>query len=254
MSATAELIDTHCHLGHDGEDPGIIVARAHAAGVVAMLDVGIDLATSQRAASRAASHEGVRFACGIHPNAASRWQSEGDAIAALAADPRCAAVGETGLDFHWNEAPHDVQRAAFQAQLELGVRLDKPVVVHARKALAEVLDVIASHPRARVVLHCFSGDERDAARAVGLGCHVSFAGPITYPKADALRRAARVVPGKLLLVETDAPFLPPQSRRGGRNEPALVVEIAERLARERDEDFAVLAARTTANARALFGF
>ena len=254
MITPLEFADTHCHLGQDGEDDAATIARARSAGVVFLLDVGIDLATSQRAAVRAATHDGVRFACGLHPNSASRWRSESDGIAALAADPRCAAIGETGLDFHWNESPHEVQRAAFAAQLDLGVQLDKPVVVHARKALAEVFDVIAAHPLARVVLHCFAGDEHDAARAVGLGCHVSFAGPITYPKADALRRAARVVPGELLLVETDAPFLPPQSRRGGRNEPALVVEIAERLARERGEDFAALAARTTANARALFGF
>jgi TatD DNase family protein len=252
---TPALFDTHCHLGYGelAEDaPEALVARAHAAGVTHLLDVGVDAASSRRAAERARQLPGVHFAAGLHPNEADRFDTEWPELRALAQDPRCIAVGETGLDYHWDKAPRDVQRRAFAAHLELGARLDKAVIVHARKALDDAFAILADHRDARVVLHCFAGDERDVARAAELGCRLSFAGPLTYPNAAALRRAACAAPAELLLVETDAPFLAPQSRRGKRNEPAFVVEVAQQLAALRGVDFEGLAASTSANARALF--
>ena len=249
------LFDTHCHLGH-GEEPGQTagerVARAHAAGVIHLLDVGIDLPSSRDALARARRFAAVRASVGLHPNDAGRFAADFAALAELARDTACVAVGETGLDFYWDRAPRALQEESFHAHLALGAELDKPVIVHARDAMAATLAVLEAHRGVRKVMHCFAGDETDALRAVELGCWLSFAGPLTYPRAEALRRAAVATPIDRLLIETDSPFLPPQSRRGKSNEPAFVIETAMRLAELRGITLAELAQTTTANALALF--
>lgn len=248
------IFDTHCHFGYDGADGADVAAwhaQARAAGVVRMLDVGIDLASSRAARERGLA--GVYWSAGLHPNSAQDLAAEWPELAALATETSCVAIGETGLDFYRDHATPQQQRVAFERHLELAGRLDKPVIVHCRDAFAAVFEVLREHRGVRGVMHCFSGGPHEAALALELGMHISFAGPVTYPKSDLLRAACREVPADRLLVETDAPFLPPQGRRGQRNEPAWVVLTLERMATERGVEFAQLAQQTTQNACALFG-
>jgi TatD DNase family protein len=248
------IFDTHCHLGYDDDvDPAAVHERARAAGVRRLLDVGIDLASSRRARAHAVRLDGVCWSAGLHPNDAGRLDAEWDELAALAREPGCVAIGETGLDFHREWTTPQQQAPAFERHLQLAVALDKPVIVHCRKAFDAVFDLLARYPGVRGVMHCFSGGPAEAERALALGMHLSFAAPITYPRSDALRAAARLVPDGRLLVETDAPFLPPQERRGQRNEPAWIVATVARLAAERGSPFAALAEQTARNASALFG-
>ena len=248
------LFDTHCHLGfHPDLAPGDLVARAAAAGVTALLDVGIDLPSSRAALARAGTMSGVWATAGIHPNDAADWTSVWSEIAELCRREDCTAVGETGLDFFRDHTPHSVQEQSFAAHLVLARDLDKPVVVHCRDAFERTLAVLADHPGVRGVMHCFSGGVNEARTALDVGMYVSLAGPVTYKKNDALREVAAFVPAGRLLVETDAPFLPPQSHRGKGNEPAWVVETAGCVAQARGISFAEVAALTTANGRELFG-
>lgn len=248
-----QVFDTHCHLGLDGRaDPAGEHARARQAGVTAMLVVGIDAASS-RAARELAGLSGVRWSAGLHPNDSTRFADDWPTIAALARDPGCAAIGETGLDLFRDRAPLAVQEASLRAHLALARELDLPVVFHCREAFAPLFAALRSAPSVRGVMHCFSGGIDEARQALDLGLYLSFAGPLTYPKNDALRRVAAWAPADRLLVETDAPFLPPQRRRGQRNEPAFVVETLAALASLRELPLADAAALTFDNARRLFG-
>jgi TatD DNase family protein len=249
------IFDTHCHLGHDGEsasDVDAVRARAAASGVSLMLDVGTDLESSLGARAIAARLCGVLWSAGLHPNDSAKLEDEWDAIEALCRRADCAAVGETGLDHFRQWAAPQQQARAFARHLALAVEIDKPVIVHCRAAFPAVFDILAAHPGARGVMHCFSGGIDEARRALALGFHVSFAGPLTYPKNDALRAVAAWLPDDRVLVETDAPFLPPQGRRGQRNEPAYIVATVQALADARKSSFAAAAALTAANGRALF--
>lgn len=248
-----QVFDTHCHLGLDGRaDPADEHARARAAGVAAMLVVGVDAASS-RAARELAVLPGIRWSAGLHPNDANRFAADWPDIAALARDPGCAAIGETGLDLYRDRAPLAVQETALRAHLALARELDLPVVLHCREAFAPLFAVLRSEPAVRGVMHCFSGGIEDARQALDLGLHLSFAGPLTYPKNDPLRRVAAWAPADCLLVETDAPFLPPQRHRGQRNEPAFVVETLAVLASLRQMSLADAADLTFGNACRLFG-
>ncbi|MBK8976514.1 MAG: TatD family hydrolase [Planctomycetes bacterium] len=247
-----QWIDSHCHLGHDGGDPHEWLARAAAAGVVGCVDVGIDALTSGAAAARARVLRGVAWSAGLHPCSARELHAQWPAIESLARAGDCAALGETGFDFHWDPDGHAPQRDAFVRHLELAAQLGLPVVVHCRSAFAATFDVLAAHRDVRAVMHCFSGGPDEARRALDLGCWLSFAGPLTYPRNDALRAAAQLAPLDRILIETDAPFLPPQSRRGRPNEPAYAIETGAALATARGEPLEVVAQATTRNARALF--
>ncbi len=246
------VIDTHCHLGHGDTPPAELAARARACGVVGMIDVGIDAVTTEAARARSHALDGVRFTAGLHPCDADRLEEDWSILEECATDPRCVAVGETGFDFYWDRATPAHQRTSFERHLDLARRLSKPVVVHCRDAFAATFDVLNSYPDIRAVLHCFAGGVDEARTALDLGCMLSFAGPISYPRADALRAAAAFAPADRILVETDAPFLPPQGHRGQRNEPALVREVLAALARARGAEEAELAVVTTANARRTF--
>jgi TatD DNase family protein len=248
------LFDTHCHLGLDGlGDPRDEHARALLADVTDCLIVGIDAATSAAARDLARTLAGARWSAGLHPNDADRFAADWDALCALAAQPDCAAIGETGLDFYRDRVPAAAQAASLRAHLALARERGLPVILHCRDAFAALLGELALVAPVRGVMHCFSGTAEQALAAVALGLHVSFAAPLTYRKNDALRAAAQAVPEDRLLVETDAPFLPPQSRRGQRNEPAFVRETLQTLAAVRDWDEARAADVTHRNALALFG-
>ena len=253
---TPDLFDTHAHL-HFPEyaaDLPDVLARARAAGVRRMLTIGTGVETSRAAVALAGREPDVWAAVGIHPHdAASADDTALAELERLAGVARVVAIGETGFDFFRDFSPRDAQARAFRAQLALARRLGKPVVVHCRDAHAETLAILAE---ARVgdtggIMHCFSGDLDVARRCLDLGLLISLAGPVTYPKARALPDVARAVPADRLVVETDCPFLPPQPHRGQRNEPAWLALTAARVAALRGEPLEALAARTTANARAL---
>jgi TatD DNase family protein len=254
---TPNLFDTHAHL-HFPEFAGdldAVLERARQAGVSRFLTIGTDVATSRAAVALAAREPDVWASVGIHPHdSASADDAALLEIERLASAPRVVAIGETGLDFFRDLAPHDAQERAFRAQLALARRVHKPVVVHCRNAHEETLALLASEGVRETggIMHCFSGDVGIARRCLDLGLLLSLAGPVTYPKPGALPEVARMVPADRLVVETDCPFLPPQGFRGKRNEPAHLAITAARVAELRGEPLAELAARMSENARALF--
>lgn len=245
------IFDTHCHLGWDGEDAQDSHRRAGAAGVGRILLVGIDLTTSRAVAALSAQLAGTVWSAGLHPNSAGAFPSEWSELERLARDPGCVALGETGLDFYRDHATRDEQEHSLRAHLALAAELDKPIVLHCRDAFAALFAVLRETRPRRGIMHCFSGGIAEAREALDLGLHLSFAGPLTYPKAEALRAAAAFAPADRILVETDAPFLPPQPWRGKRNEPAYITATVAKLAEVRGDSFAGTAELTTRNACAL---
>ena len=246
-------IDTHCHLFMMEGEPSAHVSQALEAGVEAMVCVGIDAESSRRSRDLADARSGVFATAGVHPHSAAEFDvAAGRAIEELLHDPRVVAVGETGLDHYRLLAPAEDQERAFRTHCGLAREHHKPIVVHAREAWADVFRVLEDERLERVVLHCFSGGEAEAKEATARGYFCSFAGPVTYPKNDALRAAAAVVPADLLLVETDSPFLPPQDLRGRNNEPANVAKVVEAVALARGEEPDDVAAATARNARTAF--
>jgi TatD DNase family protein len=245
------VTDTHAHLDACAEPAEELVRRAQAAGVTRIVSVGSGLDSCRETLAIAAEHEGLFASLGIHPHQAGEPDADRlDELRQLLRDERAVAVGETGLDFYRDYAPRDRQRALFEQQLGLATELGKPVVVHTRAASRETAAALASFP-GTVVLHCFSAPELLPV-ALERGYYVSFAGNVTYPKAEELREAARQVPRDRLLAETDSPYLSPQPRRGRPNEPANVVHTVSILAETRGEDADELGAKLDRNASAAF--
>ena len=245
------MTDTHAHLDACAESADELVRRARAAGVDRIVSVGSGLDSCRETLAITAGHEGVFASLGIHPHQAGEPDANRlDDLRQLLRDERAVAVGETGLDFYRDYAPRDRQRALFEQQLALAAELSKPVVVHTRAASQETAAVLASFP-GTVVLHCFSAPDLLPV-ALERGYYVTFAGNVTYPKAEDLRKAAQQVSSDRLLAETDSPYLSPQPRRGRPNEPANVVHTVSILAEARGEDADELGARLDANATAAF--
>ncbi len=254
------LFDSHCHLHwEEGEHPvEQTLARAREAGVERMLCVGIDRATSLRGLEIAREQGAVLASSGIHPNdlppepAAAeaelrRWRGQ------LEQDG-WSAVGETGLDLYWDRVPLETQRLGFRHHLDAAAEAGLPVIIHCREAGAETLAALRELDRpVRGVMHCYSDAAERVEAYLELGLHLSFAGNLTYKKSEALREAAAGVPTDRLLVETDAPFLAPQPKRGKRNEPAFVRYTLETLATVHACSAELMAERTWRNAEALFG-
>jgi TatD DNase family protein len=256
------VVDTHAHLGVCEPPNGELVGAARAAGVRRILTVGMDDASNRDAIATAEEHQDVLAAVGRHPNSAAGFDERDAAqIEALAGHERVVAVGETGLDYYRDRGPRDDQRRAFAAQIEIARRLGLPLVIHMRdpvgsdEAVAETFATLAAEASGvTVVLHCFMAAPARVREAAERGWYCSFAGNVTYPKADGLREAARAVPEELLLAETDSPFLAPQNVRGKPNQPANVVAVGERLAGERGIGYAELEALVDANAAKVFGW
>ena len=257
------MVDTHAHIALCEGDPAGVVERAAGAGVSRILTVGLDEESNRHAVGLAGDHEAVWASIGRHPNSTSGWDSEAEAeLRALAADDRVVAIGETGLDFYRDRASREEQLAAFRAQIQVARAVSKPLVIHMRSARSGEPDAVAESFKlltaeasgVDVVLHCFSAPPERVAEAVANRWFCSFAGNVTYPKSDGLREAARLVPDDLILVETDAPFLAPQSRRGKANEPALVVETAREVAGARGVSAPELDAMVEENACRVFGW
>jgi TatD DNase family protein len=255
---TPDLFDTHAHL-HFPEfdaDRAAMLERARVSGVRRMLTIGTDVETSRASIALAGREAGVWATVGIHPHDAAQADAAAlTEIERLAAEPRVVAVGEIGLDYFRDLSPREDQHRAFRALIGIARRAGKPVVIHCRDAHEDTLAILAEERVAEVrgIMHCFSGDVAIARRCLDLGLLISLAGPVTYPNARSLPEVARFVPGDRLVVETDCPFLPPQGYRGKRNEPAYLSITATRVAELRGETIDALAARTTANARALLG-
>jgi TatD DNase family protein len=257
------FVDSHAHI--DGEafdaDRDEILARARAAGVRAILTVGTGDPQSgslERAVEVAARHEGVYAAAGVHPHDARLYdaEAEGRILKLARGGGRFVAWGEIGLDFYYDHSPRDAQREVFARQLRAARDCGLPVIVHSRDADDETIEILGREwagSRRGGVLHCFGGSPAMAEAAVGLGFYVSFAGNVTFKKAENLRAAALVVPLERLLVETDCPFLAPVPLRGRRNEPAFVVETARFLAGLRGVPAEELGRITTENFCRLFG-
>ena len=246
------MIDTHAHLDACAEPADDLVARGRDAGVERIVSVGTGLESCRETLAIAQRHEGVFAALGVHPHQAADPDAAAvEELRELLADPRAVAVGETGLDHYRDYAPRDRQLELFERQLELAAELGKTVVIHTRAASDETAAALADFART-VVLHCFSAPELLSV-ALARGYYVSFAGNVTYPRAEELREAARSVPRDRLLAETDSPYLSPQPRRGRPNEPANVVHTVAVLAEARDEPGDDLAHQLDANAAAAFG-
>jgi TatD DNase family protein len=244
------VVDTHCHLDACEPPDGELVARARESGVRRIATVGTDEASIERALEVTRSHPGVVAIVGRHPHETAGFDAAGlEAIERAAADAGARAIGETGLDYYRDHAPRESQRRAFEAQLDLAARLALPVVIHTRAAEEDTFAMLREHAERlpAVILHCFSAPDR-MTECVEHGYVCSFAGNVTYPKATDLQQAAREVPAELLLVETDAPYLAPQPRRGRPNEPANVVHTARRLAELRGVSYEELEHTVEANA------
>lgn len=250
------FIDTHCHLNHQDFAAELPEAaeRARGAGVAAMVVVGYDLPSSERAVELAETLPGVWATVGIHPHDA-RGASEAALarVAELARHPRVVAIGEIGLDFYRDLSPREEQHAAFRAQLDLAAELGLPVVIHTRDSMSEALEVLlAPGRRVRGVLHCWSGTLPEARRATAAGWWLGIGGVVTFSKAIELHEVVAAVEPDRLLLETDAPYLAPHPHRSRRNEPAYLPHVAERVAALRGLDIAAVAEQTMANARACF--
>jgi len=253
------LVDTHCHLDFPDyqDDLAEVLIRARRAGVGRIVTVGIDLPTSGAAVALAEGNPALFATVGVHPHHVSEIAAgDYDRLRALAANPRVVAYGEIGLDYVKEYSPRGMQREHFARQVELGQSLGLPLVIHDREAHADTLAVLrAAMPLAAGgVMHCFSGDAAFAEEVLALGFYISIPGVVTFAKAQAMQEAVRVTPLARLLLETDGPFLAPVPRRGKRNEPALLLHTARKVAELKAVSLAELARATTANAERLFGF
>ncbi|MDE3166967.1 MAG: TatD family hydrolase [Acidobacteriota bacterium] len=235
------LTDSHCHVNDPkfDADRDAVLERALAAGVEAMLVID--------APEFAERHPFLSATVGTHPHEAAQATEETFArIRDLARHPKVVAIGEIGLDYHYDFSPRDVQRRVFARQLEIAADAGKPIVIHTREAWDDTLAMIPALPHGGI-MHCFTGTVEQAQQAVERGFHLAFGGVLTFPKAEELRAAARATPPDRLLVETDCPYLAPVPHRGKRNEPAFLVETARRLAQVRGTTFEAIAALTTSN-------
>lgn len=249
------MIDSHTHLGPAPGSDEELVAAARAAGVTRILTIGTDSESCGAALAAADAHEEVYAGLGRHPNLATGFDDAViDELRELAAHPRCRAIGETGLDYYRDTAPRADQARAFAAHIGLARETGKPLVIHTRAAEDDTIETLAGMAGGvEVILHCFSMPDR-LDECLERGWWISFAGNVTYPKAEDLAAASQRVPLDRLLVETDAPYLTPQAVRKHRNQPAYVVHTARFLAERRGIAYAELEAAVHANAARLFGW
>lgn len=250
------LADSHAHIDDErfDADRDEVVARALAAGVSLIVNIGADMASSARSVALAEKYPGIYAAVGMHPHD-SQDMKENDyrQLEQWANHPKVVAIGEIGLDYHYDLSPRSVQKEVFLRQLDLARKTGKPFIIHEREAHADMLDIIRYAARGlNGVFHCFSGSVETAREYLKMGFYISVAGPVTFPKSVKTKEVAKAVPLDRLLVETDSPYLTPQPFRGKRNEPAYVRLVAEEIANLRDISLAELAEATTANVRRLF--
>lgn len=258
-AGTFELVDSHAHLDMEefDSDREAMLQRAREAGVRTVLAIAVNPDSLEASLPFAEKYDWIYAAAGVHPHEAKLvTQAHYDKLERLAEHPRFLAWGEIGLDYHYDHSPRDVQKRVFIEQLDLARKVDLPVILHCREAWEDCLAILDGHWRASGlggIFHCFTGTAEQAKHGVDMGFLVSFAGNVTYPKAQNIREAAASVPLESLLIETDSPFLAPQGRRGKRNEPAYVAEVAKTLGPVRNLPPAEIAALTAGNFRRFFG-
>lgn len=251
------LFDTHSHLNDPrfDEDRERVLENMCGAGVTLCLCVGSDRDSSEGAVALAQAYEGIYAAVGVHPHSAKDFDETYEPwLRELLRQPKVQALGEIGLDYHYDFSPRETQRAVFARQLDLAAELDVPAILHVREAHGDVLEALRAR-RGKLpptVLHCFSGSWETAKAYLALGCYLSLAGPVTFKKAPNLQEVAQNAPLDRLLVETDCPYLAPEPRRGRRNEPAYVAHIARRVAELRGMDYEALCAGTLENGKRFF--
>jgi TatD DNase family protein len=253
-----ELIDTHCHLtfGQLADDVDAVVERSIAAGVTSWITVGTDPGHNAKAIELAHKYDSMYATVGVHPHDAK--EVTGQAIRqlhALAQNKKVVAIGETGLDFHYDHSPREKQAEVFKSHLQLASELAMPVIIHSRQAFDQTMEILQqSGPDLRkVVFHCFSGSPEQAKVVLDAGYHISFTGVVTFKNAEKTRRAAEIVPLDRLMLETDCPYMSPEPMRKQRiNEPALMVHTAKFLADLKGMDFENFAATVTATSKAFF--
>jgi len=253
------FIDTHCHLacGEFRQQADAVLGRAREAGVAAVICAAGDLREAQAAAELSRRSADVYFTAGVHPHGAKIAPADyPERIEALAGDEKCVAVGETGLDYHYDFSPPEAQQRVFAEQLAMAGRLRKPVVIHTREAFEDVMAILARSgvEGHRVVFHSFTGSQDEARRVLDAGAMISFSGIVTFKNAGSLREVAAIVPDDRLLIETDSPYLSPEPvRKMKTNEPANVAHVAACLAKVRGVPAEAVAELTTANAARFFG-
>ena len=257
------MIDSHCHLADEtfASDLEQVIDRAKDAGIERALVI-LEAGNPKEAAQAARVEQlwpGVRFSIGVHPHQAHEFADDPERAATIvraqcAATPSARAVGEIGLDYHYDYSPHDVQQAVFRAQVRLARELQWPVVIHTREADEDTIAILREEGGGdlRGVLHCFTGTDALADAGLALGFYISLAGILTFPKAESLRQTARRVPLDRLLTETDCPFLAPVPYRGKRNEPAYVARVVATLAEMHQASVGDMAQRTASNFHTLF--
>jgi TatD DNase family protein len=252
------LIDTHCHLNHEQfhTDLPEVIARARAAGVECMIVVGFDLPSSKEAVRLAEHFPTLYAAIGIHPHEAKTYHDNvTECLMTLSQHPKVVAIGEIGLDYHYEFSSRRAQKEAFRAQRALAVAVKLPIIIHCREAYSDVLDELAQGGVNLVsgVMHCWTGTAQEADRALALGLYLGFGGMLTFKNAEAIRQIAASTPRNRLLIETDAPYLAPIPYRGKRNEPAHIRLIAQKLAQLHAVSLEEMERETMKNARTLFG-
>jgi len=248
------LADSHCHLDDPqfDADREAVIERARAAGVETMLAVGSGPPDLEAGIRLAEGHAQIVASVGVHPHETAKATPETfERLRELLANPKVVAIGEIGLDYHYNFSPPEVQREVFARQLEMARAASRPVIIHTREAWPDTLRMLAEARLAGGIMHCFSEGPAEAEQVLALGFHISFAGVVTFPKALRVQAVARMVPLDRLLVETDAPYLAPVPHRGKRNEPAFVVETARKAAELRGVTVEEIAAATTENFKRL---
>lgn len=252
------LFDTHVHLNDDQfkEDIEEVIKRAQEAGVSSMVVVGFDRATITRAMELIEEYAFIYAAIGWHPVDAIDMLDEDLAwIEELSSHPKVVAIGEMGLDYHWDKSPRDIQKEVFRKQIRLAKKVKLPIVIHNREATADIVDILKEEHAEEVggIMHCFSGSPEVAKECLDMNFYISLGGPVTFKNAKKPKEVAVEVPLDKLLIETDCPYLAPHPYRGKRNEPAYVKLVAEQIAELKGLTFDEVAAATTENARKLFG-
>jgi TatD DNase family protein len=252
------LFDTHAHLNADqyNEDLDEVMERAREAGVSHIVVVGFDTITIKRAMELAEAHDFIYACVGWHPVDAIDMRDEDLLwIEELASHPKVVAIGEMGLDYHWDKSPHDVQKEVFRKQIRLAKKVKLPIVIHNREATADIIEILREENAAEVggIMHCYSGSVEVAKQCLDMNFYISLGGPVTFKNAKKPKEVALEIPLDRLLIETDCPYLTPHPYRGQRNEPSYVKLVAEQIAEIKGLTFEEIARATSDNAKKLFG-
>ncbi|MBB6455232.1 TatD DNase family protein [Salirhabdus euzebyi] len=251
------LFDTHVHLNADQfmEDRDEVIKRAQEAGVTYMVVVGFDRKTIPLAIEIAESYDFIYAAVGWHPVDAIDMKEEDLLwIEELSSHPKVVAIGEMGLDYHWDKSPQDIQKEVFRKQIALAKKVNLPIIIHNREAAEDIVTILQEENASEVggILHCFSSTPEIAKKCLDMNFHISLGGPVTFKNAKEPKEVAKIVPMNRLLIETDCPFLAPHPYRGKRNEPAFVKLVADQIAELKDVSVEEISKKTTENALELF--